>query len=363
MSSIQSTIWPIEPHTQAKHLILRKYLEAWSPILSRWHGRVIYYDGFAGPGRYTGGEDGSPIHAIKVACDHRTVFKSELIFVFVEEREDRCKHLIKVLSELTLPSNFKYKVYHKSFADALSTTLDFLDDKSKNIAPTFAFIDPFGIKGLPYQLIDRLLSHKRCDILITFMNDTIKRFATELPHYVNELIGNSEASEIIRRSSNRILEARKLYSESLLKSSKFVSFFEMRNMNNQPIYDLFFATNSEYGHYKMKEAMWKADESGEYSFSDGIDPGQATIFGIDIHKEFAKLLLEQFSNETVSINKVLGFVRDKTPYLEKHARKALKNLEENEDITVAEVKSNGTKRRSGTFPESVSVRFNQVISQ
>ncbi|MFZ7121222.1 MAG: three-Cys-motif partner protein TcmP, partial [Eubacteriaceae bacterium] len=52
MSKISSTIWAIEPHTEAKHAILRKYLDAWLPIITRWNGKVLYIDGFAGPGEY-----------------------------------------------------------------------------------------------------------------------------------------------------------------------------------------------------------------------------------------------------------------------------------------------------------------------
>ena len=70
MTAPKNSIWKAEPHTLAKHAVLRNYLEAWFPILGRWNGRVIYYDGFAGPGRYEGGEQGSPIVAIEVAMGH-----------------------------------------------------------------------------------------------------------------------------------------------------------------------------------------------------------------------------------------------------------------------------------------------------
>ena len=50
------TVWPIEPQTEAKHEILRKYLAAWFPIMSSWQERIIFIDGFAGPGVYEGGE-------------------------------------------------------------------------------------------------------------------------------------------------------------------------------------------------------------------------------------------------------------------------------------------------------------------
>ncbi len=56
-----SSLPPIQPHTQAKHHILKYYLDEWFPILGRARGSLRYIDGFAGPGEYEGGEDGSPI--------------------------------------------------------------------------------------------------------------------------------------------------------------------------------------------------------------------------------------------------------------------------------------------------------------
>ena len=54
-----SASWPIAQHTAAKHALLAAYLRAWFPILNLGgFSRAIYIDGFAGPGRYTHGEDG-----------------------------------------------------------------------------------------------------------------------------------------------------------------------------------------------------------------------------------------------------------------------------------------------------------------
>ena len=60
----------IAPHTVAKHLLLKRYLDAWFPILGRYNNRINYIDGFAGPGEYEGGEDGSPLLAIEAARSH-----------------------------------------------------------------------------------------------------------------------------------------------------------------------------------------------------------------------------------------------------------------------------------------------------
>jgi three-Cys-motif partner protein len=54
----EKTLWPITQATQAKHTILRKYLDAWLPILcaDRYaHDHLVLIGGFAGPGRYPGG--------------------------------------------------------------------------------------------------------------------------------------------------------------------------------------------------------------------------------------------------------------------------------------------------------------------
>lgn len=86
MAGIKETIWPTTPHTEAKHQILEEYLKAWFPILFRFHDRVVYLDGFAGPGIYAGKEDGSPIIAIRTALQHRMAERfREIVFWFIEK--------------------------------------------------------------------------------------------------------------------------------------------------------------------------------------------------------------------------------------------------------------------------------------
>ena len=70
MSPVDTTIWDLDDHTRAKHEILRYYLGGWFPILARASGRIIYLDGFAGPGIYSNGEEGSPIIALRTASEH-----------------------------------------------------------------------------------------------------------------------------------------------------------------------------------------------------------------------------------------------------------------------------------------------------
>ncbi|HNP15363.1 MAG TPA: three-Cys-motif partner protein TcmP [Terrimesophilobacter sp.] len=355
------TLWEAPPHTLAKHAILRAYLQAWFPILASRNQRIIYYDGFAGPGRYLGGEEGSPLIALSVARDHRAHLDAEVRFSFVEERPDRANHLRSELGRTETPAHFAVKVIDGTFEDSLRRDLDDLERIGAAIAPTFAFIDPFGIKGLPFELIARLLRRDHCEVLITFMNVSIQRFVTELPEQVDSLIGRVGAAAEIAASEDRVLRARELYMTSLRTVARFVRFFELRDQKNVPIYDLFFASNHPLGHYRMKEAMWKVDDSGAYSFSDGIDPRQAVLFGPTPGRDYAPELWQRFRGSTVRSVKVLEHTRDHTAFLEKHAREALKLLEidgvEGKRITVAPIKADGKPRRPRTYPDGSTITF------
>src|SRR5438445_12315710 len=94
MAAPRQTIWELEAHTRAKHEILRRYLQAWMPILSQ--GRfpeMLYIDGFAGPGQYEGGEAGSPIIALDTALGFKPALRAKVHFLFIEKDDDRAAHL------------------------------------------------------------------------------------------------------------------------------------------------------------------------------------------------------------------------------------------------------------------------------
>ena len=93
-TSAQSPLWEAEPHTLAKHAILKKYLDAWAVIFSRTLNvtELLFYDGFAGPGEYTGGELGSPIVALNALLANTQPLKL-IRLKFSELDEARYNHL------------------------------------------------------------------------------------------------------------------------------------------------------------------------------------------------------------------------------------------------------------------------------
>jgi three-Cys-motif partner protein len=365
MAAPKTTIWSAEPHTLAKHAILRGYLEAWFPILGRYQGRIVYYDGFAGPGRYQAGEIGSPLVALDVAVRHRQRLTCEIAFIFVEEDPRRAEWLRREeLPKLELPANFKPYVLNERFEDALCSTLDDLDSRGLRIAPTFAFIDPFGVKGLPFDLIERLLRKQSCEVLVTFMTRDVNRFVSELPSHVADLIGDPSAPEAILKAQvegEGASEARRRYESSLRRAAKFVRSFRMKDEDNSLVYDLFFATNHPLGHERMKKAMWKVDGSGSFSFSDGLDPDQIVLFTPTPGADLAPRLWNRFRGQELDVAELFASAQS-TVYLEEHVRSALRLLEDKQvpgvgHIQVAPLKRDGGGRRPHKFPEGTVVRF------
>jgi three-Cys-motif partner protein len=69
-----------------------------------------------------------------------------------------------------------------------------LDQQRKTLAPTFAFVDPFGFSEAPLDLLCRLLAFDTCEVLFTFMFDHVNRFITEekVSDHLNNLFGTDE---------------------------------------------------------------------------------------------------------------------------------------------------------------------------
>lgn len=86
MAPPQTKLWKIDPHTKAKHEILRRYLGAWFGILGQKIPRIVYIDGFCGPGEYECGEPGSPLIALQQATPLATKCQNtEFVFIFIDD--------------------------------------------------------------------------------------------------------------------------------------------------------------------------------------------------------------------------------------------------------------------------------------
>ena len=353
------TIWSITPHTAAKHAILRRYLQAWFPKLTSFHGRVVFIDGFAGPGRYEGGEPGSPLVALEVVQHHtHDMSNKELIFLFVEEDEQRYAHLAQEIDSLATPAFLKIQHVLGSFDDVMSQVLTSLGEKT--MAPAVIMIDPFGVKGMPLHIIEELAKFPKTEMLISFMYESMNRFMStpEFEPHLDLLFGTRDWRQAmsIQDPNQKHRFMVNLYTDQLKKAGmEYQCTFGMKDKGNRLEYDLVFATHSIDGLKAIKEAMWRVDPSGSFSFSDATVSGQLTLFANEPdYDQLTKLILGKFNGTTVTVEEVESYVVVETAFRETHYKKqVLARLEKTGGLKVI----SPLRKRRYSYPAGTIIQF------
>ncbi|MDP3950535.1 three-Cys-motif partner protein TcmP [Microbacterium sp.] len=359
-------VWDLSPHTRAKHEILRRYLGAWLPIMSRYNKRVIFFDGFAGPGVYSKGEPGSPKIALECLLEHRhaaQMSSCEFSYLFNEQEHDRFDSLSRMVDEFRrtgLPPNVHIVLENDSFEQTSEAIIERLRSAGAQLAPTFAFVDPFGYADIPMATLKRLLSFDKCELLVYLDINSLIRFATAgvVDDAFTALMGTEDYRGAPATGVERQVFMRDMYERQLRNECgfAFTRSFLMRGPRNKPICYLFYATRSIAGLAAMKEAMWSVAPIGDYTFSDS-SAGQDVLFGLEVDTTpLRQQLCATFSCQATTIETIEQFVVEHTPFLKTHVKtRTLKPLEEEGRITVAPAR--GKSRRGGTFPPGTRITF------
>jgi len=367
MASTKDSVWELEPHTRAKHEILKRYLQAWVPILSLGRfPRVLYVDGFAGPGIYSGGEPGSPIIALRAARDQQVPIAAEISFLFLEQKAARAEILEKQIAAEapSLPPNFRFRVRNDTFEAAFGRVLKSYETRSQRLPPTFAFIDPFGW-DVPFSIVAKIMNYPNCEVLVTFMYEEINRFIGHPDQEKNfdRFFGCEDWREGIAlvgpEKRNRFLHD--LYMRQLRTAAdvKYVRSFQMRNERDVTDYYLFYGTNNLLGLEKMKDAMWRIDETGEFMFSDATDPNQTVLFAEPRLDLLRDAIGKRFGGAEATRDEIEKFVLGETAFRKAHyKRNVLRPMELAGEIEPVNPRPS---RKPGTYADgSLRLRFKSL---
>jgi three-Cys-motif partner protein len=370
------TVWPAEPHTLAKHAVLERYLNAWLPILSRQSGRVqsgsreiLFIDGFAGPGEYTGGELGSPIIALKAALGHSVPFPVPVRLLFIEAREDRYLHLKGVLdrySEQVGQSN-KVRLSEPRQGECdllLREVLDKCEQNRVRFGPALAFLDQFGYSAVSMELIKRILEFPQCEVFSYLDYKDMNRWIVDpskASSFTRTYGGDEWQQAIDMAERDRRVFLLEEYKKALRirANAKYVCAFAMFDDANRLLYWLLFCTNNLHGLEEMKKAMWKVDKTGNFRFSDRDNPGQLRLLDDTFNQSWlADRLATLLAGRTMTVEQIKEYVLVETPcYLFKDA---LRILESRESLPLQVLRA-PPKRRRKTFPDkhaaNIVVRF------
>lgn len=253
----------------------------------------------------------------------------------------------------SLPQQFKWVVEQGTFEEKVGGLLAELRQAGKRLAPTFAFIDPFGATGLPFHVIAEILSCRSCEVLLNLDSDGIGRlvsahtFAQNQAH-LDALFGDgSWRTELDPTLPLQQLSAQVLtfYKKRLKTVAKYVFAFAMNSREGQLNYHLVFASQHPLGLEKMKEAMKTIDQTGAYSFSDDT-VGQGLLrFDFDAPAVWARRMKRELAGKWRPYAEFRDYALNETPFINPKSM-----LRELENQGIVEVQASVGRKR-GSFPE------------
>ncbi|MEO7298931.1 MAG: three-Cys-motif partner protein TcmP [Verrucomicrobiota bacterium] len=350
--------WEAPPHTLAKLEIIGRYLYLWFTIVGKTKGRLVYIDGFAGPGRYKNTNKSSPLVALQAAKDALDrpgagLQNTEFNFLFVEKEPKFAESLQETISASTWPKQFDWAVERGSFEEKVGGILEKIRTEGATLAPTFAFIDPFGATGLPFKIISEILRHPTCEVLLNLDSDGISRLVSAQMLQKNQanldiLFGDATwRSELNSNLPMSALSAQVLtaYKKRLRAIVPYAFAFAMNSREGQLNYHLVFASQHFKGLEKMKEAMKAVDQNGTYSFSDDTVGQELLQFDFDAPVLWAERMRKEFAGIWKTYAELRDFALNETPFT--NAKAMLRYLE-NKNLLKLDCDKD---RRKGSFPE------------
>jgi len=372
--------WEYREHTRVKHILLGKYLAAWIPILGKWNPKICYFDGFAGRGEYLDGTLGSPIIALKVA-DKAANYFGKLLCILIEKEEDNYKNLEAVLqrekSNIKNWNKIEIIKENDEFSNVIEGIFNHLEKEKSVLIPSFFFVDPFGFSGIPFEVVKKILSNSKTEVFFTFMVRDIARFIEhpQLRDTFNVLFGIEEWKEAIQQSSREkaLIE---LYRKQLHETAgvKYSLCFRVSESEKlKTLYYLIHATNNFKGHSIMKSIMFNQSAHGSFAYlgpKDIPERAQTRLFDIHDIEQLKKYLLEKFKGETITYDEIQEKVchpwYSEPPFIDKHFRQALKELEGKDKIKIERIKSRTARGLGGndkvSFPQGNPVQTSLSIS-
>jgi three-Cys-motif partner protein len=214
--------------TQAKHFILRRYLQALAFKVLTFQD-ITYVDGFSGPWetKAENFSDSSFMIAIAVLQDaqkqyqDRTGVSRRIRCFFSETNPESFAQLEQAVVPFHKPQEgFEIKTYFGKFEDAVGEIQTFIGGSFPLI-----FIDPTGWTGYPFDKIKPLFARPKSEVLINFMYAFIQRFVhsddEDIVGSLDPILGGPGWRNRLDGSLDRGLAVEKLFRETLKSVGNF----------------------------------------------------------------------------------------------------------------------------------------------
>ncbi|MEX0718150.1 MAG: three-Cys-motif partner protein TcmP [Planctomycetaceae bacterium] len=273
--------------TKVKHVVLRKYLEVFSPIVgSRWNA-ITYVDCFAGPWNEQSDkfEDSSfaiALHEMRNARDSLSKRPPLKLRCFFLEKDRTAYAKLKVFADGVTDAEVVTR--NSDLESSIDEILGFVAAGGRNAFP-FIFIDPTGWTGFAMNTIAPLLQLKPGEVLINFMTNYIRRFIVSPKKETQESFELQFGSKALRDRMIGLPPAERedaivrLYAESVKRTGDFkytCSAIVLNPVKDRTHFHLIYATRHPMGVAKFKEVEKKAMEEMEKTRADAQQQRRTT---------------------------------------------------------------------------------------
>jgi len=239
---------------------------------------------------------------------------------------------------------------------------------SIKLIPSLTFLDPWGYKGLSYQLINSVIKDWGCDCIVFFNynrinmglgNDLVKK-------HIDALFGEKRAANLRAKVSTLTVSEREEEILTTLSGTlkelggEYILPFRFRGgVGNRISHHLVFVTKHQKGYDIMKNIMAKASSSHyqevpsfEYSPQETVQPYLLPPYlPLDNLKNE---LTKTFAGQSLSVLELYDKHNVGTHFIKKNYKRALRELEENDKVVM---NPPADERRTGTLGDNVIVTF------
>jgi three-Cys-motif partner protein len=356
--------WVYTEHARAKHAIQHTYLGAWLAILGTRFSPLVLFDGFAGRGRYEGGEDGSPLLFFKRAAEAVDRGRPKRVQIrCVELDQHNYADLQAAIAGLEHPSvsiDARHGVFSK---EALASVVRLRE--RRRIPPVFWTADPYGFRGVPLATIRELMALPRSEVLITFMVRDMRRFLGEPNHQepLAEFFGGGAWRQCLNhdkaedRERCLLLTYSKLIRNGIARFATPFRVFE--DERRQTLYYLVHLTNNPLGMRQMKRAMIKASPDMTFWPVTVRPPAQLALDTAE-QPPFPSLqrhLAEVYLGRTITFEDLLNTDYPEGLWLEPDYRAAVLDMSKRNEIEITRRRTTRSGRPPRGLQEPDEIRF------
>jgi three-Cys-motif partner protein len=302
---------------------------------------AAYIDFYAGPGRFLDGTKSTPLLVLETAIGD-AVMRERLVTIFNDAAPEHSKSLKRAVEGLDGIGTLQHrpKIITGEVGPGLIGQLE------RPHIPTFAFIDPWGYKGLSMRLVNAVIKDWGCECLFFFnynrINPAISNTAVQ-PHmealFGAERLAALRAAIKGRPSAEREVIVMNALTEALkeLGGRHVIAFRFMSESSARTSHYLVFVSKNFLGYEIMRDVMAKASSviapDGVASFEYTPRPGLFITDGRSVNA-LAEMLVNELAGSMMTVRQVFEQHSPGKLYVERNYKDALLALEDAGRVTM-----------------------------